>query len=174
MSLDHTDDKSTLVQVMAWCCQATSHYLSQCWPTGLPYRVTWPQWVNSQVLRSLWEKWLSFWKCYFHKPKFKFIIDHQLQITNAKWYIYVWWNGDGEKQYVIPMMKLTCGPDDEIDVCVVLMMKLMCGPDDEIDMWSWWWNWCVVLMIFFLYDQWKLVNNGIRQWLGAIRHWAST
>ena len=25
-------DKSTLVQVMAWCCQATSHYLSQCWP----------------------------------------------------------------------------------------------------------------------------------------------
>ena len=25
------DDKSTLVQVMAWCCQATSHYLSQCW-----------------------------------------------------------------------------------------------------------------------------------------------
>ena len=26
-----TDDKSTLVQVMAWCHQATSHYLSQCW-----------------------------------------------------------------------------------------------------------------------------------------------
>ena len=25
------DDKSTLVQVMAWCCQATIHYLSQCW-----------------------------------------------------------------------------------------------------------------------------------------------
>ena len=32
MSLDLTDDKSTLVQVMAWCHQATSHYLSQCWP----------------------------------------------------------------------------------------------------------------------------------------------
>ena len=30
MSLDHIDDKSTLVQVMAWCHQATSHYLSQC------------------------------------------------------------------------------------------------------------------------------------------------
>ena len=26
------DDKSTLVQVMAWCRQATSHYLSQWWP----------------------------------------------------------------------------------------------------------------------------------------------
>ena len=32
MSLYLTDDKSTLVQVMAWCRQATSHYLSQCWP----------------------------------------------------------------------------------------------------------------------------------------------
>ena len=36
-----TDDKSTLVQVMAWCRQATSHYLSQCWPRFMsPYGVT--------------------------------------------------------------------------------------------------------------------------------------
>ena len=47
MSLDFTDDQSTLVQVMAWCRQATSHYLSQCWPRSLsPYGVTRPQWVN--------------------------------------------------------------------------------------------------------------------------------
>ena len=47
MSLDFTDDQSTLVQVMAWCRQATSHYLSQCWPRSLsPYGVTGPQWVN--------------------------------------------------------------------------------------------------------------------------------
>ena len=47
MSLDLTDDKSTLVQVMAWCRQATSHYLSQCWPRYLsPYGVTRPQWVK--------------------------------------------------------------------------------------------------------------------------------
>ena len=26
------DYKSTLVQVMAWCHQAPSHYLNQCWP----------------------------------------------------------------------------------------------------------------------------------------------
>ena len=26
-----TDDKSILVQVMAWCHQATSHFLNQCW-----------------------------------------------------------------------------------------------------------------------------------------------
>ena len=36
-----------LVQVMAWCRQATSHYLSQCWPRSLsPYGVTRPQWLN--------------------------------------------------------------------------------------------------------------------------------
>ena len=32
MPLDITDDKPNLVQVMAWCRQATSHYLSQFWP----------------------------------------------------------------------------------------------------------------------------------------------
>ena len=32
---------------MAWCCQATSHYLNQCWPRSMsPYGVTRPQWVN--------------------------------------------------------------------------------------------------------------------------------
>ena len=35
MSLDFTDDLSTLVQVMAWCRQATSHYLNQCWPRSV-------------------------------------------------------------------------------------------------------------------------------------------
>ena len=42
-----TDDKSTLVQVMAWCRQATSHNLTQCWPRSLtPYGITRPQWVK--------------------------------------------------------------------------------------------------------------------------------
>ena len=46
-SLDLTDDKSTLIQVMAWCRQAISHYLSQSWPRSmLPYGVNRPQWVN--------------------------------------------------------------------------------------------------------------------------------
>ena len=35
---------------MAWCRQATSHYLSQCWPWSLsPYDITRPQWVNKMV-----------------------------------------------------------------------------------------------------------------------------
>ena len=51
MSLDFSDEQSTLVQVMAWCRQATSHYLSQCWPRSLsPYGVTRPQRVQDRVL----------------------------------------------------------------------------------------------------------------------------
>ena len=60
MSLDFTDDQSTLGQVMAWCCQATSHYLSQCWPRSLsPYGVTRPQWVKSYLQRQITETQLS-------------------------------------------------------------------------------------------------------------------
>ena len=34
-------DQSTLVQVMAWCHQSTSHYLDQYWPRSLlPYSFT--------------------------------------------------------------------------------------------------------------------------------------
>ena len=57
MSLDSTDDQSALVQGMAWCRQATSHYLNQCWPRSLPpYGVTRPQWVNtlSHILSHHW------------------------------------------------------------------------------------------------------------------------
>ena len=47
MSPALTGEKSTMVQVMAWCRQATSHYLSQCWPKSmLLYGITRPQYVN--------------------------------------------------------------------------------------------------------------------------------
>ena len=37
-----TDAKSTLAQVMAWCLQATSHYLSQCRPTFMTlHAISW-------------------------------------------------------------------------------------------------------------------------------------
>ena len=41
-------DKSTLVQVMAWCCQATSHYLSQCWPRSM-----WPCGITASHLTAI-------------------------------------------------------------------------------------------------------------------------
>ena len=57
MSLHLTGDKSTLVQVMAWCCQAISHYLSQCWLSSLlPYGITRPQWVKTSISNTFW--WL--------------------------------------------------------------------------------------------------------------------
>ena len=61
MSLGLTDDKSTLIQVMAWCCQATNHYLSQCWPKSMsPYSVTRPQWVDDDT-----KKFCFCYKCYW-------------------------------------------------------------------------------------------------------------
>ena len=48
-------DKSTLVQVMAWCRQVPSHYLGQCWLSSLsPYGVVRPQWVNHQWHSTEW------------------------------------------------------------------------------------------------------------------------
>ena len=44
---DLTDDKSTSVQVMAWCRQARSHFLSLCWPRSMSlYGISRPQCVN--------------------------------------------------------------------------------------------------------------------------------
>ena len=53
---------------MAWCGQATSHYLSQCWPRSMsPNGVTRPQWVNhcrfitdQSLIRIFNEKALNF------------------------------------------------------------------------------------------------------------------
>ena len=53
MSWDLTDDTSTLVQVMAWCCLATSHYLIQCWASAMPlYGITRPQWVKDECIQQ--------------------------------------------------------------------------------------------------------------------------
>ena len=46
-----TDDKSTLVQVMAWCYQVTNHNLSQELPRSMSqYGLTRPQWVIRFIL----------------------------------------------------------------------------------------------------------------------------
>ena len=59
MPWDLMDGKSISVQVMAWCRQASSHYLSQCWPSSMPsYDVTRPQWVNTLFLQG-WELYIQ-------------------------------------------------------------------------------------------------------------------
>ena len=42
-------NKSTLVLIMAWCCQAQSHYLSQCWPISMStYALLMSKWFTKQ------------------------------------------------------------------------------------------------------------------------------
>ena len=82
MSLDLTDDPSTLVQVMAWCCQATSHYLSQCWPRSQsPYGITTPQWANRIAgVHATYEKTNTVeWYNYFIKS----LLKDMLKIINT-------------------------------------------------------------------------------------------
>ena len=51
MSPDLTNAWSTLVPVMVWCRQATSHFLGQCCPRSIsPHGVTVLQWVNFKIL----------------------------------------------------------------------------------------------------------------------------
>ena len=40
MAQNTFDDNSTLVQVMAWCCHAPSHYLNHCWPRSMSSMVS--------------------------------------------------------------------------------------------------------------------------------------
>ena len=61
MPQNSIDDKSTLVQVMAWCLMAPSHYLNQCWPSSLlSYGITKGQWVNPLIL-FVFDLSLSHW-----------------------------------------------------------------------------------------------------------------
>ena len=79
MPRDLTDDESILVEVMmAWCHQATSHYLNQCGPrTMSAYGVTGPQWVKwwdlarfhdtSKVKISfIFQDFMILWKLKYH------------------------------------------------------------------------------------------------------------
>ena len=82
MSLDFTDDQSTLVQVMAWCCQATSHYLSQCWPRSLwPYGVTRPLWVN-WILGNK-HQWNLNWTSYIFNQENAFRLENAGHFVSA-------------------------------------------------------------------------------------------
>ena len=74
---DLTDDKSTLIQVMAWCRQATSHYLSQCWPSSLsPYGVTRPLWVKVMACQLVGDKPLS-------EPTYKLCVIYAREDNNS-------------------------------------------------------------------------------------------
>ena len=71
MSLDLTSDKSTLVYVIAWCRQAASHNLNQCWPSSM---------LLYGIIRSEWVKFL--WRLLF---RFQFTIYYQWFRTFMEW-----------------------------------------------------------------------------------------
>ena len=88
------DDKSTLVRVMAWCHQAMSHYMSQCWPKSIfPDGITRPQWVNQWQLQLYIHVYISCYsqhnvpvlRCGFH---YIMIQQSQWSIQNIYMYLY--------------------------------------------------------------------------------------
>ena len=53
-SLRISDDKSTSVQVMAWCHLASSRYLNQCWPRSMtPYDIIGNQRVKARMSTAI-------------------------------------------------------------------------------------------------------------------------
>ena len=59
MPQNQFDDKSTLVQVMALCHQATSHYLSHCWPRYIWCHMTSLCYNDLKCLKLQIESWSS-------------------------------------------------------------------------------------------------------------------
>ena len=73
-----TDDKSTLIHVMAWCRQAANYYLGQWWPNAVTaYDVTRPQRVRYNV-----GKWPNNVNIIWHGLAFL------IQIMMIVWYVY--------------------------------------------------------------------------------------
>ena len=90
-------DKLTLVQVMACCHQATSHYLSQCWPRSmLPYGITRPQRERIFMIIFWWiTQTYGLWLLNIHDFLWaNFITDYK--IVPVHWFtsIYVWFSGE--------------------------------------------------------------------------------
>ena len=77
---------------MAWCHQATSNYLSQCWLRSLlPYGIIRPQWVNHPRNHFLAQRNLqrAVMKCiYMITGKFIRVSDHNL-LRKTNWDMYV-------------------------------------------------------------------------------------
>ena len=71
MSQNLTNAKSTLVQVLAWCRQAPSHYISQCWPRSMSLCGVTIGYI------AAWTTWQQFCRRHFH-----------LRILNRRlWYL---------------------------------------------------------------------------------------
>ena len=77
---------------MAWCWQATSHYLSQCWPRSLsPSGVTRPQGVKATSSCGQWVNPLRVqWN--INTSMFLFITDPDNDLSYAGYHTITWTN----------------------------------------------------------------------------------
>ena len=120
MPLDLTDDKSTLVQIMAWYRQATSHYLSQCWPRSMPPNgVTRPQWVkpwphilimrliNSDVFASTRKEAGNFFDLPFSDLS---------RYYPVLWTLHVWWSHRFKSNILGLSVWHTGNPDTDVNM----------------------------------------------------------
>ena len=96
MSQNNFEDKSTLVQVMAWCLTAPSHYLNQCWPRSMsPYGATGlltyilSSWVTyGMSIVSISEKTVSIQRCHLTSIGKKMKI--KIRLSNKYLFIKIW------------------------------------------------------------------------------------
>ena len=84
MSLRLTDDKSTLVQVMAWCRQATIHYLIQCWPRSMAS-------LGPNELRKSHSGIRQSHNCHISTMGFLIMVRRHLYIESGPWLQCVEW-----------------------------------------------------------------------------------
>ena len=126
-----TDDKSTLIQVMAWCRQATSHYRIQCWPRSpTPYGVTRPQWVNSLNCCTIWQiySWIN-WSINIVDDFLLFSLNISRHINNIKWCDYSIRSTDNNSTGFWPTGSLhTLGADGHIQQKdrLFVWIKILC------------------------------------------------
>ena len=125
MPLDLTNDKSTLIQVMAWCRQATSHYLSQYCPRSMsPNGVTRPQWVNTLLLDQngchfmIFSNAFSWGKnfCIFIQISWSLFLKELINNKSGFIQAMAWWPA-GDKPFSAPVMAWFM----DIYICILLM-----------------------------------------------------
>ena len=91
MPWDLTNDMSTLVQVMAWCCQATSHYQSQCWPSSPGHTELKSPLFHCWKVLVVWFdllKYLPMPSCFLAKSKWTLLSKTWL-VPTLQWYVFL-------------------------------------------------------------------------------------
>ena len=123
-----TKGKSALVQVMPWCCQVTSHYLSQHWPRSMSYYIS-----------SLGHNELITVSCHFdrshYQPFWKMVPD-QSNSWNHWWWKTLWLLPSSNKPLSEPVLSqshgtvyndLTCGIELHSDFNQTKILSCLCG-----------------------------------------------